>query len=110
MKEAILLIEEIGEEAYRVDRLLSHLDNAGVLAKISGLAFGAFTGTKPTRVSVEPLPMEEVFAEYIARAAKPTVGGLLYGHIDTKLTLPVGARVAIDGTKGTFRVMEAGVS
>jgi muramoyltetrapeptide carboxypeptidase len=106
---AILLVEEIGEEAYRVDRMLSQLYNAGVMQKIVGLAFGAFTGTKPTRVSVDPLPMEEVFAEYVRRANVPTVGGLLYGHITTKLTLPVGVRTRINGSRGTMALLEAGV-
>ncbi len=106
---AILLIEEIGEEAYRVDRLLAQLYNSGLLGRIAGLAFGAFTGTSPTRVSVDPLPIEEVFDEYIARAGVPTIGGVLYGHIGTKLTLPIGVRIAIDGDAGTMRVLESGV-
>ncbi len=106
---ATLLVEEIGEEAYRVDRLLSQLANAGTLQKIAALAFGAFTDAKPTRVSVEPLPMEEVFAEYIRRADVPAIGDVLYGHIATKLTLPLGSRVRIDGSNGWMEIMEAGV-
>jgi muramoyltetrapeptide carboxypeptidase len=106
---ALLLTEEIGEETYRVDRLMAQLYNAGVMHRIAGLALGAFTDAKPTRVSVDPLPMEEVFAEYVRRAAVPAVGGLLYGHITTKLTLPVGARARIDGTRGAMRVLESGV-
>lgn len=105
---AILLIEEIGEEAYRLDRHLSQLDNAGVLSKISGLALGAFTGTEATRVSVDPLPVEEVFDHYLDRAGVPAVGGVLYGHIATKLTLPVGAPARINGTSGTLELLGAG--
>jgi muramoyltetrapeptide carboxypeptidase len=107
---ALLLVEEIGEEAYRVDRLLSQLYNAKILSKVSALAFGAFTDTKPTRVSVEPLPIEDVFAEYVRRAAVPAIGGLLYGHIPTKLTLPLGVHARLDGTRGTLKLLEAGVS
>ena len=110
MRGAILLIEEIGEEAYRVDRLLSQLYNAGILSRIAGLAFGAFTDAGPKRVSVDPLPIEEVLAEYIARAGVPAIGGVLYGHIPTKLTLPVGVRVRIDGGRGEMRVLESGVA
>ncbi len=106
---AVLLAEEIGEEAYRVDRLFSQLWNAGLLKEISGLAFGAFTDAKPTRVSVDPLPMEDVFAEYVRRANVPAIGDVLYGHIATKLTLPLGVRVRVDGTRATFRVLESGV-
>jgi muramoyltetrapeptide carboxypeptidase len=108
MRGAILLVEEIGEEAYRVDRLLSQLYNAGILGRIAGLAFGAFTDAGPKRVSVDPLPIEEIFAEYIERAGVPAIGGVLYGHIPTKLTLPVGARVRIDGGRGEMRVLGAG--
>lgn len=106
---ALLMIEEIGEEAYRVDRLLSQLDNAGHLRRVAGLALGAFTGTKPTRVSVDPLPLDDVFAEYIRRANVPAIGGLLYGHIPTKLTLPVGVRAVIDASRGVLRLLESGV-
>ena len=102
---AILLIEEIGEEVYRVDRLLAQLYNCGLLGRVAGLAFGAFTGTKPTRVSIDPLPIEEVIDEYVRRAGVPAIGGLLCGHITTKLTLPVGAPVRIDGTRGSMRVL-----
>lgn len=106
---AILLTEEIGEEAYRVDRLFSQLYNAGILNRINGLALGAFTDAKPTRVSVDPLPIEEVFAEYVQRAGVPSIGNLLYGHIKTKMTLPIGVQARIDGTRGTLRVLEGGV-
>lgn len=102
---AILLIEEIGEEAYRVDRLLSQLWNAGILKRISGLALGAFTGTDPTRISIDPLPIGEVFAEYVRRAAVPAVQGIPYGHIARKLTLPVGAPARIDGEAGTIELL-----
>jgi len=106
---AVLLVEEIGEESYRVDRLLSQLYNAGTLGRIAGFAFGAFTGAKPTRVSVDPLAMEDVFSEYCRRAGVPAIGGVLYGHIPTKLTLPLGVHVRIDGTRGTLRILEGGV-
>lgn len=109
MDGAVLLVEEIGEEAYRVDRLLSQLWNSGALKRLAGLAFGAFTDAKPTRVSVDPLPLDEVFAEYVRRAGVPAVGGLLYGHIKTKLTVPVGVPTRIDGARGTLRLVEAGV-
>ena len=109
MNGAILLIEEIGEEAYRVDRLFSQLWNSGILKQISGLAFGAFTGTDPKRISVDPLPIEEVFKEYVERAKVPTIYGVPYGHIKRKLTLPVGVQARLDGTSGYLKLLETGV-
>lgn len=107
---SIVLLEEIGEEAYRVDRLLSQLWNAGALRKIAGLALGAFTDSGPRRVSVDPLPIDEVFDEYIRRAGVPSVGGVSYGHVPKKLTLAIGVHAALDGSKGVLRLVESGVS
>lgn len=110
MDNAILVIEEIGEEPYRIDRMLSQLWNAGVLRKVGGIALGAFTGTEPRRVSVDSLPIDEVFRFYLDRAGKPAVGGIPYGHITPKLTLPVGVMGEIDGDRGTMRLLESGVA
>jgi muramoyltetrapeptide carboxypeptidase len=108
MRGAILLIEEIGEEAYRVDRLLSQLRNAGHFEQIVGLAFGAFTGTDPRRVSVDPLPIEDVLAHYATLAGVPAITDVPFGHIKGKVTLPVGVPARIDGTRGTLRIDRAG--
>jgi len=110
LREPVVLIEEIGEEAYRVDRLLSQLWNCGLLKGASGIALGAFTNAKPTRVSVEPLPMEEVFAEYVLRAGVPAVAGVPYGHIPRKATVPFGVRARVDGSRGVLRILEGGVA
>lgn len=106
---SILLIEEIGEEAYRVDRLLCQLSNAGILDKVGGIALGAFTGTEPTRVSVDSLPIEDVFQHYLNRAGVPAIGNVPYGHIAGKLTIPVGAMVELDGSAGQLVVVQSGV-
>lgn len=106
---SILLIEEIGEEAYRVDRLLCQLSNAGILEKVGGIALGAFTGTEPTRVSVDSLPIGDVFQHYLNRAGVPAIGNVPYGHIAGKLTVPVGAMVELDGTTGQLVIVQSGV-
>ena len=90
MNGALLLLEEIGEEVYRVDRLLSQLLNAGILHQIGGLLYGAFTGTDPRRISVDPLELDEILLHYARVANVPTIAGLPYGHVSTKMTLPMG--------------------
>lgn len=108
-KNSILLLEEIGEEAYRVDRMFAQLYNCGILSELSGLAFGAFTETKPTRVSVEPLPIEDVFQHYANRLSVPIIKGIEYGHIYPKLTLPIGVQASINAVKREFKILESGV-
>lgn len=111
-KGAILLLEEIGEEVYRVDRLLSQLENAGILDDISGLAYGRFTGTEPTRISIDPLELDEVLNDYANRAHVPTISGISYGHIRSKLTLPVGALCRMEASKdrAVLTLLESGTT
>jgi muramoyltetrapeptide carboxypeptidase len=107
---SVLLIEEIGEESYRIDRLLSQLWNSNTLRGVAGLALGAFTDAVPRRVSVEPLPLDEVMSHYLDLTGCPAVAGVRYGHIVAKLTLPLGVMVRLDGTRGELRLRESGVS
>lgn len=109
-RDAVLLLEEIGEEAYRVDRLLSQLWSSGMMSQIAALCFGAFTDAGPRRVSVDPLPLDVVLAEYVRRASVPALSGVAYGHIRRKLTLPVGVHARVDGARATVRLLESGVS
>ena len=108
---AILLLEEIGEEVYRLDRLLSQLENAGILGSIAGLAYGQFTGTEPRRISIEPLELDDVLHDYADRAGVPAVAGVPYGHVEKKLTLPVGAmaRLHSSSKRSALTLLDAGV-
>ena len=109
---SILLIEEIGEEVYRIDRLFSQLRNAGVLDVIGGLAFGRFTGTEPKRISIDPLGLDEVLGHYAEVADVPTITGVAYGHVPQKLTLPVGVECRLEATekRSTLTLLESGTS
>ncbi len=90
---AILFLEEIGEEPYRLDGLLAQLDLAGILAGIGGLVLGGFTDSTPTQTHF--LPQEEVLAHYAAKVRGPVAQGLVYGHFPIKNTLPVGVRARL---------------
>jgi muramoyltetrapeptide carboxypeptidase len=93
----ILLLEDIGEEPYRIDRMLCQLLLSGVLRNAAGIAFGAFT-TDTTRSSNTPTrPLEIIFMEYVTKAGNiPSVMNVPYGHMRKKLCMPVGLRVQLD--------------
>ncbi len=108
---SILLLEEIGEEVYRIDRLMCQLMNAGILDSIGGLAFGRFTGTEPQRISIDPLGLDEILRHYADIAGVPTIAGVAYGHVPGKLTLPVGALCRLDAApdSSTITLLQSGV-
>ena len=105
---AILLIEEVNEPPYKIDRLLQQLRGAGKLARLAGIGCGALVACRDDRYP-EPTA-EDVIAE-IARALRiPLVTELPFGHCKDNRAWPVGARATIDGARGTLELLEAGVT
>ena len=104
---AILLLEDVAEKPYAIDRMLQQLIAAGKLARAAGVAFGQLTGcVDPKR---EKPTAEEVVLEVLAPLGLPLVAGLPFGHGRPNLPWPVGARGAIDGERGELVVLEPGV-
>ncbi|MGE0158868.1 MAG: LD-carboxypeptidase [Gemmatimonadales bacterium] len=102
---AILFLEDVGEPAYRVDRLLQQIGASGVLDGVVGLAFGRFTDAPPH----DPHPVVDVLAELAERLAVPAVLDLPFGHVDHNATLPVGARASLDADAARLELVEAAV-
>jgi len=93
----ILFLEEVGEEPYRVDRMLLQLKHAGKLSQAAGIILGDF--------SQETLQtLQTPINELILTEKKPTLAGLACGHTSPNLTLPLGHTVALDATLKTIRI------
>ena len=104
---AILLIEEVGERPYRIDRMLQQLRSAGKLAALVGVGVGDLSGCVDERY---PLPSaEDVIEEIVRPLGVPLVTGLPMGHVPANRTWPVGARATIDAKRGEIRILEHGV-
>ncbi|MFN3560711.1 MAG: LD-carboxypeptidase [Chloroherpetonaceae bacterium] len=97
MRKALLYFEDIGEEPYRVDRMLSQFENAGILEKLSGVIIGQMTDCFEDDDEKPSLTLEEVIDDYLCVLPKsaPACANLSYGHIKHKLTLPIGARAKL---------------
>lgn len=106
---AIIFLEEIGEEPYRVDRMLTQLRNAGVFSRANGLLGGQFTDCSPKDPAQPSLTIEDVLAETGLSLAKPFLSNLPFGHIPTKLTFPVGIRVRLDAGAHSVEYLEPAV-
>jgi len=104
----ILVLEEVGEEPYRVDGMLTHLWLTGKLHNLAGVALGKFTDCRPTK----PGPsrsLEEIFEERFEQLGIPTLHGLMVGHISNQTTFPLGIEAELDVDAGTLTMLESAV-
>ena len=106
---AILFLEDVGEDLYRVDRMLAHLRLIGALRRLSGVLIGRFT--KLNRSGPDgALGYDEVLADCFRPLGIPVAYGFPVGHTDAQWTLPLGVRVRLDAGAGEVEVLEPAVS
>lgn len=101
---AILFLEDIGEDIYRIDRMLTQLKLAGILEAVSGLIFGKCTDCEPGE-GYGSLTLEQLFDDHIKPLGIPAWQGAMIGHIANKFTVPEGIEAAIDAEEGTIRLL-----
>ncbi len=104
---AIVFLEDVHEEPYRIDRMLTTLALGNIFDKCAGVVFGRCSdcGVKGPSFS-----LEEILRDRFGGLAVPVISGLSFGHIEQKLVLPIGARATLDADGGTLRVEEGAVS
>jgi muramoyltetrapeptide carboxypeptidase len=108
-ENSILFVEEVGEEVYRIDRMLTQLKLAGILDRISGFVFGQCTKCEAEKPQ-ESLTLSQVLSDHIRPLRIPAWYGSMVGHIRDKFTLPIGLQVEIDADSGTIRLLESAVN
>lgn len=96
---AILFIEDTNEPPYRLDRLLTQLELAGILGQVAGVAVGDLT-EDPDQAA----ELDQVAARRLAGLGKPVVCGLPFGHGRRNRLLPVGAKAELDSDAGVLKV------
>jgi muramoyltetrapeptide carboxypeptidase len=103
---AILFAEDIREEIYRIDRMLTQLALGGKFDRMAGFVFGRCTDcdAKPSAFS-----LEDVLRDRFGRGPAPAISGLSFGHIEQKLTLPIGVQATLDADAGTVTILESAV-
>ncbi|WP_296827835.1 LD-carboxypeptidase [uncultured Megasphaera sp.] len=97
--EGILCLEEVGEDAYSLDRMLCHIEQAGLIDGVKGLAFGEFYRCNPTEGSEYEWTVEDVIRAYAKKWGKPAVMGLSFGHGADNAWLPLGQTVRLEATE-----------
>jgi muramoyltetrapeptide carboxypeptidase len=105
-RDAVLLLEEVNERPYRVDRMLQQLRGAGKLEQVAGLGFGDFSSCTDEKYDS---CVEDVLGECAEALGRPCLTGLAFGHVKRHATWPFGGRATIDAERGEIRILERGV-
>jgi len=104
---AILFVEDIGEQVYRIDRMLTQLKLAGILDNISGFVFGKCyecgTGSNPS------FQLSEIFDQHLKPLEVPSFSGAMISHMDNIFTVPQGAEGEIDADEQSIRLLQPAV-
>jgi muramoyltetrapeptide carboxypeptidase len=107
LDRAILLLEDVGERPYALDRLWTHLELAGVYGRIAGLALGTFTSCEERDADYTSAQVIESLAR---KTGLPCARHFAVGHGEVNLAVPLGARVRLDATKGELHFLEGAVA
>lgn len=109
LKQAILVVEDVGEHLHRVDRMLTQLCLSGTLANLAGLVFGSFSHCRPSPPDAPHSPLASLLREASPHVPGPVASGLAYGHTPERVTLPIGLRARLDASRGTLSIPESAV-
>ena len=102
LQGAVLVLEDVGEAPYRLDRMLTHWRLCGALQQLAGLGFGYFSGCDDPD---SPCTVEEVLRERTADLDIPVVAGLPVGHEPGNAALPLGVRARLDASSGQLSLL-----
>lgn len=108
MRGKLLILEDIGEDIYRVDRMLTQLALGGVFEQVTGVIFGGFTRVGSDG-GMGAFALMDIFEQHMTRANLPSFYGAMFGHIKDKRTMAIGTRMKMDATDGTITMLESAV-
>ena len=94
LKDTVLVLEDLGEEPYVIDRMFAHMENAGVFEQINALVLGSFFDRKPKDPADGTI--QDVLDEWKKRAKVPVFSQFPYGHHAGSVVWPIGAKAVIE--------------
>jgi muramoyltetrapeptide carboxypeptidase len=107
-QDAVLLIEDVNEAPYRIDRMLCQLRLAGKLDQLKGVVLGHFTTeyVREDKLTDDArFDTQGVLRQYFERAGMPVLVNYPIGHHDQNCTVPLGAQVEVDADAKTLRIL-----
>jgi muramoyltetrapeptide carboxypeptidase len=111
-KGKLIFLEEIGEEPYRIDRMLTQMRQSGKFEGCKGLALGVFERCEAKERDPEfprSLTLKQVLKDRLGDLGIPVIYGLSFGHITNKFTLPFGIKAKLDTYNKRLTLLEEAV-
>ncbi|APY77194.1 muramoyltetrapeptide carboxypeptidase [Salmonella enterica subsp. enterica serovar Manchester] len=96
--KGILVLEDVNEHPFRVERMLLQLEYAGILNRQIAIVLGSFSGAAPNEYDAG-YSLESVYAFLRSRLSVPLITGLDFGHEQRTVTLPIGANATLKNTR-----------
>jgi len=112
-KNKILFFEEVGEEPYRIDRMLTQLIVSGKLKSAAGIVLGVFKNCERKRNNPsfeKTFGLKEVLLDRLGGLEIPVFYGMSFGHITNKITIPFGIEAEIDADNLSLTFLESAVN
>jgi len=110
LKDSILLLEDINEAPYRIDRMLNQLKLAKILKQVKGIILGHFVDCYEPDPTKQTFTLNEVIIEYFQNSKLPVLYNVKHGHIKENITIPFGLKCNLNATRGFIEIMENAVS
>ena len=108
---ALLLLEEVGERPYRIDRMLNQLWQSGLLSRVNGILLGDFVGCENENASpIEDFTLSQVLTHYARLSHKPVLRGVPAGHASNNLFLPLGVHAVMRAEEDGSASLEIGTA
>lgn len=102
---AILMVEDVGEDPYRIDRMFTQLRLAGKLNGLAGLVWGECHNCNSK--TAPPYALTDVYDRILSKLKCPVLTGLRFGHTDDQAAWPYGVMAELDADAGALTVVES---
>ncbi|MEG8946093.1 S66 peptidase family protein [Rosettibacter firmus] len=109
LKGSILVLEDINEEPYRIDRMLNQLKLAKVFEQISGVILGDFINCYEHDPDKKTLTLNEVILDYFGKMKMPVLYNVRYGHVKEKITFPFGVKCSLNSSNSSIEILDSAV-
>ncbi|MEW6194615.1 MAG: LD-carboxypeptidase [Bacteroidota bacterium] len=109
IKDAVLLLEDINEAPYRIDRMFNQLKLAKIFKQIKAVVLGHFVNCIEPDTTKKSFTLNEVVIEYFQRMKIPVMYNLRHGHVKENITMPFGIKCVVNASRGFIEINENAV-
>lgn len=109
-KDSILLLEDIGESPYRIDRMLNQLKLGKVFEQVNGIILGRFVDCYDSDEKSSTFSLNEVMVQYLSNLKIPVFYNFKHGHIAENITIPFGVNTKLNTSRCFIEITESAVS